>query len=59
VIGRTPLTICDIREDPATSYRPGDRVQFQVIPERDWAQLEGRFLRPAPVQEGGVDGSGA
>ena len=67
VIGRTPLTVCDIREDPATSYRPGDRVKFQVIPESGWAELEGQFLRPAPSadqqsapqQEGGTHGSEA
>jgi allophanate hydrolase subunit 1 len=65
VIGRTPLTICDIHEDPATSYRPGDRVRFEVIPESRWAELEGRFLRsksqyePAPQQEGGQRGSEA
>ena len=62
VIGRTPLTICDIREDPATSYRPGDRVAFKVIPESGWAELAGRFLRPAfqrlaPHPEGGDHGS--
>jgi allophanate hydrolase subunit 1 len=51
VIGRTPLTICDIHEDPATSYRPGDRVRFEVIPESRWAELEGRFLRPSRQQE--------
>ena len=45
VIGRTPLTICDIREDPATSYKPGDLVRFEVVPERDWSRLEGQFLR--------------
>jgi allophanate hydrolase subunit 1 len=71
VIGRTPLTICDIREDPATSYRPGDRVTFKVIPESGWAELEGKFLlpaahepaahdqQPAPRQEGGNHGSEA
>jgi allophanate hydrolase subunit 1 len=69
VIGRTPLTICDIREDPATSYRPGDRVTFTVIPESGWAELEGQFLRPAaheaaphqsaPLQEGATHGSEA
>jgi allophanate hydrolase subunit 1 len=47
VIGRTPLTVCDIREDPATSYSPGDRVRFRVIPESEWESLEGQFLRPA------------
>lgn len=50
VIGRTPLTICDIHEDPATSYRPGDRVRFEVIPENLWADLEGQFLRAASSQ---------
>jgi allophanate hydrolase subunit 1 len=57
VIGRTPLTVCDIHENPATSYRPGDRVRFTVIPESKWAELEGQFLRPSPGtatdQEGG------
>jgi len=62
VIGRTPLTVCDIHEDPATSYRPGDRVMFKLIPESGWEELEGQFLRPAPHesvanQEGGTRGS--
>jgi allophanate hydrolase subunit 1 len=62
VIGRTPLTVCDIRQDPATSYRPGDRVRFEVIPESGWAELDGRFLRPAMQQpahhsEGDAHGS--
>ncbi|MFM9273602.1 carboxyltransferase domain-containing protein [Pseudarthrobacter sp. NKDBFgelt] len=63
VIGRTPLTICDIHEEPATSYRPGDRVRFTVIAESRWAELEGTFLRPAtpqesaPQQEGSQHGS--
>jgi allophanate hydrolase subunit 1 len=59
VVGRTPLTICDIHEDPATSYRPGDRVRFEVLPESRWAELEGRFLRPSDEQEGGRDGTDA
>ena len=59
VIGRTPLTICDIRENPATSYGPGDRVRFTVIPESRWAELAGRFLRPDDHQEGGTHGSEA
>ena len=46
VIGRTPLTVCDIREEPATSYRPGDRVRFRIVPASDWQRLEGQFLRP-------------
>lgn len=52
VIGRTPLTICDIREDPATSFKPGDLVQFQVVPAADWERLKGTFLRPATGREG-------
>ena len=47
VIGRTPLTVCDIREEPATSYLPGDRVRFRIIPASDWQGLVGQFLRPA------------
>jgi KipI family sensor histidine kinase inhibitor len=71
VIGRTPLTVCDIREDPATSYTPGDHVRFRIIPESDWNALEGRFLRAAsapaaspipaaasaPTSEGTTDGN--
>ncbi len=59
VIGRTPLTICDIHEDPATSYRPGDSVRFELIPESRWAELEGQFLRPANYQEGSQRGTEA
>ncbi|MHC6594023.1 carboxyltransferase domain-containing protein [Arthrobacter sp. C152] len=59
VIGRTPVTICDIRENPATSYRPGDRVRFEVIPESRWAELAGRFLQPAHQEEGGRHGTDA
>lgn len=67
VIGRTPLTICDIRQDPAISYRPGDSVRFEIIPESRWAELEGQFLRPEPEhhqepehqQEGSPRGSEA
>lgn len=45
VIGRTPLTICDIQEDPPTSFKPGDAVRFTVVPESEWERLEGQFLR--------------
>lgn len=44
VIGRTPLVICDIHEDPPTSYKPGDSVRFKVVPESEWERLSGRFL---------------
>jgi allophanate hydrolase subunit 1 len=58
VIGRTPLTVCDIKEDPATSYTPGDRVRFRVIPESEWHALEGLFLRPAAeTSRGTTDGN--
>lgn len=46
VIGRTPLTICDINEDPATSYKPGDQVRFKIVPDSEWERLNGTFLRP-------------
>ena len=52
VIGRTPLTICDIRHEPATSYEPGDRVRFRVMPLSEWDGLEGRFLTPAGLAAG-------
>jgi KipI family sensor histidine kinase inhibitor len=48
VIGRTPLTICDIRQDPPTSYTPGDTVRFKVVPESEWERLEGQFLMNEP-----------
>jgi allophanate hydrolase subunit 1 len=51
VVGRTPLTVCDIREDPATSYRPGDRVRFRIVPVSEWERLEGQFLTPAPAPD--------
>ncbi|MFF2300162.1 carboxyltransferase domain-containing protein [Arthrobacter sp. NPDC058127] len=61
VIGRTPLTICDIREDPATSYKPGDLVRFDVVPESEWSRLEGQFLRATPegVASDGTGWNGA
>lgn len=46
VIGRTPLTVCDIRENPAISYRPRDRVRFRIVPASEWEHLDGQFLRP-------------
>lgn len=48
VIGRTPLTICDIRQYPPTSYTPGDTVRFKVVPESEWERLEGQFLMNEP-----------
>ncbi|WAH95383.1 carboxyltransferase domain-containing protein [Arthrobacter sp. MMS18-M83] len=59
VIGRTPLTICDIREDPATSYKPGDLVRFELVPEGEWVRLEGRFLRASggSASSGGASSS--
>ncbi|WP_138418272.1 5-oxoprolinase subunit B family protein [Sinomonas gamaensis] len=46
VIGRTPLTICDISRDPAVSFRPGDTVRFTAIPQERWDELAGEFLEP-------------
>jgi KipI family sensor histidine kinase inhibitor len=46
VIGRTPLTICDISRDPAVSFRPGDTVRFTAIPQERWDELAGKFLEP-------------
>ncbi|MFE4196726.1 allophanate hydrolase subunit 1 [Paenarthrobacter sp. NPDC056912] len=45
VIGRTPLVVCDIREDPPTSFKSGDTVRFKVVPGSEWERLQGRFLR--------------
>ncbi|MFK0007957.1 carboxyltransferase domain-containing protein [Paenarthrobacter sp. NPDC090520] len=54
VIGRTPLTICDIREDPPTSYTPGDTVRFKVVPDSEWDRLAGQFLRTDSYTIGGT-----
>lgn len=51
VIGRTPLRICDISEQPATSYTAGDYVRFTVLKEVEWTNLEGEFLRSAKVEK--------
>ncbi|MBT8160913.1 MULTISPECIES: allophanate hydrolase subunit 1 [Arthrobacter] len=59
VIGRTPLTICDIRENPPTSYKPGDTVQFSVVPESEWEKLQGQFLRAARGQSAAAPASSA
>jgi KipI family sensor histidine kinase inhibitor len=53
VIGRTPLVICDIRENPPTSYKPGDTVRFKVVPESEWERLEGQFLRAGAYETEG------
>lgn len=50
VIGRTPLRICDITEDPATSYSAGDTVRFSMLEAGMWSELDGQFLRPAKVE---------
>jgi KipI family sensor histidine kinase inhibitor len=46
VIGRTPLTICDISRDPAVSFRPGDTVRFTDLAHERWDELAGAFLEP-------------
>lgn len=50
VIGRTPLRICDIGQQPATSYAAGDHVRFTALREDQWPIHEGRFLRSTKVQ---------
>ncbi|WP_432561730.1 5-oxoprolinase subunit B family protein [Kineococcus sp. SYSU DK003] len=47
VIGRTPLAVCDITRDPATSYAAGDALHFRPLPPQDWPALDGRFLGAA------------
>lgn len=47
VIGRTPLTICDITRDPAVSFRPGDTVTFTPLDAGRWGEFEGGFLEAA------------
>lgn len=44
VIGRTPLTICDITRNPAVSFRPGDTVTFAPLAPERWDELAGGFL---------------
>jgi KipI family sensor histidine kinase inhibitor len=46
IIGRTPLSICDIHRAEPTSYRPGDLVRFVLLPQEDWNRLDGGFLMP-------------
>jgi KipI family sensor histidine kinase inhibitor len=50
IIGRTPYRICDISEQPATSYTAGDKVRFTALKEGQWANLEGQFLRSTKVE---------
>ncbi|WP_026554494.1 carboxyltransferase domain-containing protein [Arthrobacter sp. 35W] len=50
VIGRTPLRICDIAEQPATSYTAGDNVRFMALEDGQWPDLEGQFLRSTKVE---------
>lgn len=44
VIGRTPLTVVDIRHRPPVSFAPGDTVRFRRITGEEAAELAGRFL---------------
>ncbi|MCU1529714.1 MAG: Allophanate hydrolase subunit 1 [Frondihabitans sp.] len=47
VIGRTPLTICDIEHDPVVSYAPGDVLRFRAIERVEFESLAGAFLSSA------------
>ena len=42
LIGRTPVELVDLTRDPATAYRPGDRLRFVAVPADSWA----RWRRP-------------
>lgn len=44
VVGRTPLTIVDIRQEPPVSFAPGDIVRLRAISPEDAAAMGG-FLR--------------
>jgi KipI family sensor histidine kinase inhibitor len=46
VIGRTPLTILDIRREPIVPYAPGDRIRFERIDDDEYARLLGGRLEP-------------
>jgi KipI family sensor histidine kinase inhibitor len=41
LIGRTPVRLVDPRREPATEYRPGDRLRFVPVPAGSWAGWEG------------------
>lgn len=50
VVGRTPLSICDIRHDPVVYYAPGDLFRFVAVDAAEWPALQGRLLTPAGGQ---------
>ena len=36
VIGRTPVQLFDLNQNPPVPYSPGDRIRFKPISEREW-----------------------
>lgn len=46
VIGRTPLRILDLSNDPLVPYRPGDTLQFFPIGVDEFRAQEGRLMAP-------------
>lgn len=49
VIGRTPLRVLDLAEEPPVPYRPGDTVSFHAIGRTEFDHLDGDRLRPREV----------
>lgn len=46
VVGRTPLTIVDIRRADPVSFATGDTVRFERVAREDAGALDGGFLLP-------------
>ncbi|MEY4900909.1 MAG: hypothetical protein RI895_1331 [Actinomycetota bacterium] len=36
VIGRTPVQLFDLNQNPPVPYHPGDRIRFKPISQREW-----------------------
>jgi inhibitor of KinA len=36
VIGRTPVQLFDLKQNPPVPYHPGDRIRFKPISQREW-----------------------
>lgn len=47
LIGRTPLLLTDVSQQPPVAYRPGDILRFEPITAEQWQALAGtRLARP-------------
>ncbi|GMA27212.1 5-oxoprolinase subunit B family protein [Arenivirga flava] len=49
VIGRTPLRVMDLTQEPPVPYRPGDTLRFRAIDDAEFARLDGAMLRAEEV----------